>query len=202
VAENDDAEEPARLSERLDGWLDSDHPKNVAGLVETFGPQSFAIVFVFLLAPSALPLPTGGVTQVLEIIAILLALELLVGRREVWIPKRWERRELKGVTGPRFRRHVVKRIEWFERWSRPRLAHLLELRVTSVVFGVLVLAFTLGAVVAPPLSGLDTLPSLGVVVLSLGVLLRDAVVAAAGIVVGVAGIAVLIGLGHAITRLI
>ena len=38
------------------------------------------MLFLFLLAPSALPLPTGGLTQVLEAIAMLLALQLIANR--------------------------------------------------------------------------------------------------------------------------
>jgi hypothetical protein len=53
------------------------------------------------------------------------------------------------------------------------------------------------AFVAPPFSGLDTLPSLGVVFLSLGVLLEDIIVVVLGIVFGVAGIALEIVLGSA-----
>jgi hypothetical protein len=41
---------------------------------------------VLLLGPSALPLPTGGATHVFEIIAMLLALELIAGRDQIWLP--------------------------------------------------------------------------------------------------------------------
>jgi hypothetical protein len=70
-----------------------------------------------------------------------------------------------------------------------------------VVFGVAVFGFTLTAFLAPPFSGLDTLPALGVVVLSLGVLLGDIVIAGIGLGIGVIGVAVVIGLGKAITKL-
>ena len=54
------------------------------------------MLFLFLLAPSALPLPTGGLTQVLEAIAMLLALHLIVNRDCVWLPRRWEAVDLGG----------------------------------------------------------------------------------------------------------
>jgi hypothetical protein len=63
------------------------------------------------------------------------------------------------------------------------------------VFGVLVLGLSLTAFLAPPFSGLDTLPSIGVVVLALGYLLRDALLALAGLLVGAAGVASVIFLG-------
>jgi hypothetical protein len=69
------------------------------------------------------------------------------------------------------------------------MSRLFGRRLTTVAFGLLVLCGTVGAFLAPPFTGLDTLPSLGVVVLALGVLLEDAAVVLVGIVLGAAGIA-------------
>src|SRR5438093_4483305 len=126
-------QEEQKVSVQLEEWLHSDRKKTIGDLVDTFGPRSFAVLFVVLMALPALPLPTGAVSHVLEIVTMLLALELIVGRTEVWIPKRLQRRELKGVSGPKFTRTLVERIRWLERFSRPRLAGLLEQRLTGVV---------------------------------------------------------------------
>jgi hypothetical protein len=92
----------------------------------------------------------------------------MVGRTEVWIPNRFQDKELKGLSGPKFSNALLKRIRWFEKFSRPRMAGLLEERLTGMAFGAAVFALALTAFLSPPFSGLDTLPSLGVVVLSLG----------------------------------
>jgi hypothetical protein len=65
------------------------------------------------------------------------------------------------------------------------------------LIGVVVLIGAIAAFVAPPFSGLDTLPALGVVMLSLGVILEDALVVLAGVLVAAAGIAVEVVLGAA-----
>ena len=62
----------------------------------------------------------------------------------------------------------------------------------------LALSGTLGAFLAPPFSGLDTLPALGVVLLSLGVLLEDVAIVVAGLVVGAGGVVLEIFLGKAV----
>jgi hypothetical protein len=180
----------------------SDRDKSVGDLVDTFGPSSFAILFVVLMAFPALPLPTGGVSHVLEVIAMLLALELIIGRREVWIPERYRDKELKGLSNTKFQQALLKRIRWLERFSRPRFSRLLELRVTRVLIGFVVFGLCLTAFFAPPFSGLDTIPSLGVVVLSLGVLLRDLVIAAIGTVLGAIGVLVVVFLGRAVLDLL
>lgn len=189
-------QEGERLSDRLEGWFGSPGPKTVGSLIEVFGEKSFAVLFVLLLAVPALPLPTGGVTHVFELIAMLLALELIAGRRMVWLPERWRRRELGATEQNRFSETLVKRIRWLERHSRPRLGFLLSHRLSSVGFGVLALILTLTAFLAPPFTGLDTLPALGVVLLSLGVLLDDALLALIGVIVGAVGLVLVVILGR------
>ena len=181
------ADSGQKVSDRLERWFQTPGPKTLGSLTEVFGEKSFAAVFIILMAVPALPLPTGGVTHVLEVIVMLLALELIVGRRTIWLPERWKRRELTGPSGERFAASLVKRIRWLERFSRPRLRRVLWSRLSTRLFGAMVLALSLIAFVAPPFSGLDTLPAMGVVVLSLGVLLEDLVLAVAGLVVGAIG---------------
>ena len=184
------------LSEQLEQWLGSDQPKTIGGLVELFEEKSFAVLFVVLLAIPALPLPTGGVTHVFEVIAMLLSLELIIGRRRVWLPDRWLRRELpEGIE--KQGAVLIRRIRWVERHSMARLGALLSTRISSIVFGFVVLGLSVTAFLAPPFTGLDTLPSLGVVLISLGVLFEDALLALIGLIIGAAGLLLVIVLGRA-----
>jgi len=187
---------PAKVSDDLERWLSSVE-RTAGSLVELFDEKAFAILFVVLLGVPALPLPTGGATHVFEIIAALLALQLIAGRDQIWLPQRWRRVELAGERQQRFIGALMKMIRRLERVSRPRLTFLFDHRLTSVVFGLLVLAGCAGAFLAPPFTGLDTMPSVGVVLLSLGVLLEDIVVVLAAVAVGVAGVALEIVLGGA-----
>jgi hypothetical protein len=148
----------------------------------------------------ALPLPTGGATHVFEIIAALLALQLIVGRDQIWLPKKWCKLELAGPRQQKFIAGLMKLIRRLERLSRPRLRFLFNNRLSNSVFGVLVIGGTAGAFFAPPFTGLDTLPALGVVLLSLGVLLEDVIVVAVGLIVGVGGVLLEIIVGSAVVH--
>ena len=132
-----------------------------------------------------------------ELIAALIAVELIAGRHEVWLPQRWRALELAGPRQQRFIAGLMRLIRRLERYSRPRMRFLFHQRFTDIVFGLLAIAGTVAAFLAPPFSGLDTLPALGVVVLSLGVLLEDALVALVGILLATAGIALELALGAA-----
>ena len=194
--------EEARLSDRLEGWLLSPEPKTLGSLTELFGQKSFAVLFVLLLAVPALPLPTGGVTHAFELIAMVLALELIVGRRTVWLPERWRQRELSAETRKRFADKLLPRIRWIERHSRARLAFLLSYRLSGVLYGAVTLVLVVTAFVAPPFTGLDTLPSLGVVLISLGVLLEDPILGLAGLLVGAVGVLAVFFLGKEAIHLV
>jgi hypothetical protein len=187
---------PEKVSDKLYLWLTGEE-KTLGSLVELVEQKSFAIVFVLLLGVPALPLPTGGATHVFEIVAMLLALELIAGRQELWLPRRWRQIELGGNAQQRFISALMRMIRRLERFSRPRLRFLFNHRLSNVVFGLLVLAGSAGAFLAPPFTGLDTLPALGVVLLSLGVLLEDVLVVVLAVAVGIAGVALEVILGAA-----
>jgi hypothetical protein len=191
---------PEKVSDELERWLRSDGRKTLGSLIELFEEKSFAILFVLLLGLPALPLPTGGATHVFEIIAVLLALQLIAGRDKIWLPRRWRDLELAGERQQRFIKALMRMIRRLERFSRPRLRFLFDHRLSNIVFGLLVIGGSVAAFVAPPFSGLDTLPALGVVLISLGVLLEDAIVVAAGVAVGIAGIALEVVLGSAAVK--
>jgi len=61
--------------------------------------------------------------------------------------------------------------------------------------GCVIVALAVSAFVAPPFSGLDTLPSLGAVLIALAIVLEDVLVLAAGAVIGAVGIALIITIG-------
>jgi hypothetical protein len=191
-----------RLSDQLEGWLRSELPKTIGSLIDVFEEKSFAVLFVLLLAVPALPLPTGGVTHVFEVIAMLLALELIVGRRRVWLPERWRAKEIGMPTRERFANTLLPRIRWIERHSHARLGFLLSHRLAGIVYGAVTLVLVLTAFLAPPFTGLDTIPSIGVVLISLGVLLEDPILGGIGFVVGAAGVLIVFLLGREVVDLI
>ena len=208
-----DARDPARghaggvessddqLSDQLEALLQTEHV-TIGSLTDLLDERSFAVVLMVLMLPSALPIPTGGVTHVLEVFAGLIALQMVVGRHELWIPRRLARKELGATFTGKAAPKLLRFIRWFERHSRPRLARLLERRPVVSVLGVVLLVFVIGAFVAPPFSGLDTLPSLGVVVVCLGVVFADGLIVVAGLVIGVVGLVLDVLLAAALWSLV
>ena len=70
------------------------------------------------------------------------------------------------------------------------------------LLGLLVMALAVGAAVAPPFSGLDTLPAFGAVAIALSIILEDVAVLAIGIVIGAVGVTLIVTIGAAIVRIL
>jgi hypothetical protein len=190
------------FSVQLEAWLSDERPKTIGALTGVINEKSFAVVLLLLAFPAALPLPTGGVTHVLELIALLVAGQMIIGRTDLWLPTRVMRHELGATATGKAIPAMVRRVRWFERFARPRLAHLLDTRVAVSVLGVIDLVLILGALLAPPFTGLDTLPALGVVIVSLGIVFDDALIVAAGCLIGALGVGLEIALGSTVWSLL
>lgn len=183
------------LSTRLERLFTSHKSIKLMDLEEVFGEKSFALAFILLMMTAALPLPTGGITHFFEIVTVLLALELVAGRRAIWIPKRWEKRSIHSPKPGKGMGRLVGFVRFFEKFSRTRGHFIANHHLFVRLIGIFVIMFASAAFLAPPFSGLDTLPALGVVILSIGMVLDDLVVVAIGIIIGILGIVVIIGLG-------
>lgn len=195
-----DAEPP--FSDQLERWLGSDEPKTFGQMTDVFGERGFAVLVLLLMSVPALPLPTGGVTHVFEAIAVLVGVEMVLGRRTLWLPKRIRTRELGPLLAGRAIPFIVRRVRWFERRSRRRGAWLFRRRLFVQLLGLVIVGFCVAAALAPPFSGLDTLPALGAVVVALSIILGDVVVLAAGTLIGTGGIVLIISVGAALARLL
>jgi hypothetical protein len=190
---------PPSFSEELQKWLKSRGDKTLRGLILLFEEKAFAIIFLLMLALPALPIPTGGITHVTELVAALVALQLIAGRRTIWLP-RWATQHvhigkmMSGKAGAK----LIAVIKWFERRSHQRWDSVLKMRLVLSLIGLVVLVLTTAAFVAPPFSGLDTLPALGVVTISLGLILEDVVVLLIGVLLGALGIGLEVAAGTAL----
>jgi hypothetical protein len=190
------------FSDELEQWLDGDEHKTFGEMSDVFGERGFAVTIVLALSLPALPIPTGGITHVFEAVAVLLAVEMILGRRTMWLPRRVRERELGPTLANRALPFIVKRIRWLEKYSRRRGAAVFRQRWFLRVIGLVVVAFAIGSAVAPPFSGLDTLPALGAVVVALSILLEDVVVLVVGLLIGTGGIALIITIGAALAHFI
>src|SRR4051812_48287859 len=130
---------PGAFSDELEAWLRSDQPKTLGALNEVFEEKTFAVAVLLLMFVPAIPAPTGGITHVFEAITILIGLEMVAGLRTVWLPRRFQQRSLGKLTTEKAVPFMIRRIRWFERFSRPRFAPLFGQRWFLRVLGLVVI---------------------------------------------------------------
>lgn len=190
------------FSTQLLNWLQGDAPKTLGSLGDVFAEKSFAVTILLLMFVPALPLPTGGITHVFELITVVLGLEMVAGLGTILLPERWRRRELGALTTGKAVPFIIRRIRWFERFSRPRGAVLFRQRWFLRIVGLVFVALALAAALAPPFSGLDTLPALGAVVVALGVILDDVLVLVIGVLIGAVGVVLIVTVGATLLHIV
>ena len=190
------------FSDELEGWLRSDCPKTLGSLGDVFAEKSFAVTILLLMLLPATPLPTGGVSHLFEAIAVLLAAQMVLGRDTIWVPERWRDRGLGALATDSAIPRITRWMRLAERVSRPRAAWLFDQGWALRVLGLARAVFAIAAALAPPFSGLDTLPALGAVVVCLAIVTSDALLLVVGVAIGTGGIVLIITVGAALAGLV
>ena len=114
------------FSEEIEAWLRAEAPKTLGGLQEVFAERAFAVTVMLLMFVPALPLPTGGISHAFELITILVAAQMVIGRRSLWLPRRWRARELGPLVTDKAIPFMIRWIRRFERLSHRRGAAVLS----------------------------------------------------------------------------
>jgi len=176
------------LSEILRGLAERPEPRvSVAELADGFGQRALgALLLVFGLI-CALPLPPGG-TTVFGLPLVLLAPQLMLGRRAPWLPEKLRRRSMDRA---QLAKGLEKALPWLERVeavSRPRLGFVFAGPGQRLI-GLVCTVFALVLILPIPLGNM--LPAAAVGVLSLSLVQRDGLLALAGYVLAAASVGVL-----------
>ena len=190
------------FSKELEEWRTSSRPKTIGAMNQTFGEKSFAIIFLVLMSIPALPIPTGGITHVFEVIVVIIALQMLVGRRTFWLPRFAMDKKLPLSIVEKGLPFLIRKIRWLEGFSRPRLSNVLDSTISRILSAAIIIVFTMAAMLAPPFSFLDTLPALGVVIIALALILEDVILLFVGTAIGLIGVVVMVTLGKVVTAFV
>lgn len=184
----------ASFSDELETWIQGKQPKTLDNLIGLFKEKSFAVITLLLMLFPSLPVPTAG--HVFEAITMLIALQQIAGLKSLWLPEFLTKRvKLGGLLRGKAAALVLRRIRWLEVRSSPRWKGIFSTPIVPRLFGLAVFGLALAAFLAPPLSGLDTLPALGAVIISLAIILEDAVMLAIGLLIGAIGVVLSVFLG-------
>lgn len=166
----------------------------VVGLAALAGPQgltlreirdhlderAFGLMILILAVPCLAP-ALYGVPQIVGVPILLLAGQMLVGRDEPWLPEAVLNRRIPRSWLDLMARFADRRMRWFERLSRPRLRPL-----AAGAGERLAAVFMILATLTIMLPMVNTVPSVGLALLAVGLIQRDGLFVAAGAIVALA----------------
>jgi hypothetical protein len=161
--------------------------------------RAYGLLILILSIPCLVP-GLYGVPQAVGVIIILVAAQLLIGREEPWLPSRVLTLRARGRWLAAMADFAETRLGWIDRLSRPRL----------LVFATgagerMAAAFMILATLTIVLPFTNTIPSIALALLSVGLIQRDGLFVLGGAAVatgwltllGVLGVGLLMGAGWA-----
>ena len=174
----------AKLSKELNRFFFEEKRGDTVTLenvLDLAGERIFGFLFVILSLPSALPLPAPVISIPFGIIMIVLAVQLIIGREEPWLPKKFAKRPIKLETAQKFVKKGIPFLQKIEAVSRPRLPFVCTTIPGKIIIG-LVIAL-MSSFMMIPIPGTNTLPAIGIFVTGFGLLEDDGAISLAGLTI-------------------
>ncbi len=185
---DDDRHDLARLLRRLadDGAANG---LTIAEIRDRLDERAYGLLVLILAIPCLVP-GLYGVPQVVGLAILILAVQLLCGREEPWLPRWFLNLQAKAAWLEGMADFTEKRLGWLERLSRPRL------KAFSVGPGERFAAmFMILATVTIVLPMTNTIPSVALSLLAVGLIQRDGLFVLGGAAVATAWIGLLGAVG-------
>ena len=163
---------------------------SVQYILDHFHERGIGIVLIFFSAPMALPIPVPpGINIILATPLVLLTVHQLLGAKNIYMPEKIRQKE---VSVQKVSGMITGLIPWFKKLEiliKPRLGWITGPRWAQI-FGLL--AFIMALTVCIPVPLTNTVPSLGITLMSVGFMMRDGLAILGGAMIGMAWITMLV----------
>ena len=160
-------------------------------IFDALDERAFGAILFALALPCCIPF-LYGVPQVVALPMAAIAVQMVMGRNEPWLPEKFAARRIDKAGLERISRSGRKFFGWAEKIARPRLTFLVHSAAERFI-GVFLCLFC-GSILLPlPLT--NTQPGFAVALVSFGLMARDGAMMIAGLVLGVSWIGMLLILG-------
>lgn len=154
---------------------------SVANLLETFHERGFGFFLFIFALPAALPLPAVGVGTILGIPLVFLTAQQAIGRHTIWFPAKMKQKGLKRETVMSMIEGALPWVTRIEKLIKPRFSFVTEGAFSRMIG---IFGFIMALSVCVPLPLTNTVPSFGIALMSIGVIMRDGLAVLAGAIIG------------------
>lgn len=164
---------------------------SLGDIVKALRARSFGLILLIFALPMALPVPVPpGINIMLALPLLLLLGQQASGRITPWFPQSWLAKAISYKSLDDALRPAIKFLIFLERFTRPRL-RLLTRQQGRIAVGILGVILSLYICIPLPLT--NSVPSMGIAIMALGLLMRDGLAVIAGALLGLVWISLLTG---------
>jgi hypothetical protein len=183
-----------RLSEIFARTLDAnaDGVVVLGEVLDKAGDRGYGFLLILLAIPAFIPILPPGTSGVLGALMSIVALQMLVGLKQPWFPKRWRNKVLSPKVVQALQTRGVAILRQIERVSHPRGRRFTRNGVILRLSALVVIGLAL--VLSSPMPFMNTLPALGVLLIGVGLANHDIYFLSAGWLIGTA-VALIVVLG-------
>ncbi len=172
---------PPRFSQEIKALLEqlAHQPLTLAHVLNETAERGFGLVIGLLVLPFLFPMPPG-VSTVLGSACLLLALQMTVGRKSPWLPRRVAQFQFPSFLARQVLSNLKRVTRLTERFVRPRFARLANSPAVWQVNGACISWLTL--LLMSPVPMTNPLPTVGILIFVVAMLEADGVMMVAGYV--------------------
>lgn len=141
----------------------------------------FGFLLIILSLPSALPVPAPGYSIPFGILMLVLAIQLILGSKIPWLPKRMMQGSMKLTTVQKFLKTGLPWLRRLEALTKPRMSYICTSLLGRIIIGVAIALMAISMMI--PIPGTNTLPAIGIFVTAFGLQEDDGFISLGGLVI-------------------
>lgn len=171
------------LKNTHDAFCKKDKEKLTVGeIIDDFKEQGASLLLFLFALPAALPLPAIGINFIIAIPLLVLTAQQAIQKQNLWFPRKIKQREISCEKFSSFLNKSIPYVQKIEIFSKPRFHFMTQGFAKNLVglFGII-----MALSVCAPLPFTNTVPSFGIALMALGILMRDGLAVLAGAVIGI-----------------
>lgn len=160
--------------------------------------SAFGALLIVLALPVSIPF-LYGVPQIVSIPMMALAGQMVMGRKEPWLPQKMAARMMRKSALTQVSGGARKWFGWVERLARPRFTFLAS-KPAERIIGLFLCIFCGSILVPLPLT--NTVPGIAVAIVGFGLLAKDGLLIIPGLILGGGWVGALLIFGQALAGII
>lgn len=160
-------------------------------LFDALDERAFGAILFALAIPCCIPF-LYAVPQIVALPMAAVALQMVAGRHEPWLPEKFADRRIDKAGLERIAKGGRKFFGWAEAIAKPRLTFIASSQMERVI-GIFLVIFCASILLPLPLT--NTTPGFAVALVAFGLMARDGFMAIVGLIIGITWITLLFVLG-------